>query len=79
MLFYWYKIQFLVKMKYINLNLVVVETWWWVVRVMSVESWFGYVYKIQSSVKMKYINVYLVVVETCLWVVRVTSVESTFF
>jgi hypothetical protein len=65
-------------MKYINVNLVVVETWLWVVRVMSVQIWFGYVYKIQSSVKMKYINVNLVVVGTWIWVVRVTSVESGF-
>jgi hypothetical protein len=40
MLFYWYKIQFSVKMKYINLYLVVVETWLWVVTVTNIESGF---------------------------------------
>jgi hypothetical protein len=64
-------------MKYLNVYLVVVGTWMWVVRVMSVQIWFGYMYKIQCSVKMKY-NVYLVVVETWMWVVRVTSVEVVF-
>jgi hypothetical protein len=76
MLFYGYKIQLSVKTKYINVYLVVVGTWLWVVRVTSVESWFGYMYKIQWSVKMKYINVYLVVVGTWMWVVRVTSIET---
>jgi hypothetical protein len=36
---YVYKIQSSVKMKYINVNLVVVETFLWVVRVTSIESW----------------------------------------
>jgi hypothetical protein len=56
--------------------LVVVGTWMWVVRVMSVQIWFDV--QNQCSVKMKYINVYLVVVGTWMWVVRVMSVQIWF-
>jgi hypothetical protein len=48
---YVYKIHCSVKMKYINVYLVVAETCLWVVRVTSVQILFDYVYKIQSSVQ----------------------------